>query len=81
MYEGSVTKCDSELQKTQSHKDRGTFRSTDAGPGIGGQAGCYGERNGMGLIRLTGGLEKYPCPSGPWSYPSLSKGSFHDRII
>lgn len=41
------------------------------GPDRGGQASCYGERNVMQLTCLTGGLEKYPHPSGA-SEPSIT---------
>lgn len=49
------------------------------GLGREGQASCYGERNVMRLTCLTGGLEKYPCPSGASEPSIIWKGSFHDE--
>lgn len=54
-----------------SHEAEELSEAQVLGPGRRGQACCYGERNVMQLTCLTGGLEKYPCPSGA-SEPSIT---------
>lgn len=63
----------------ESREPRALPETQVLGRGGEGQAGCYGERNVMRLTCLTGGLEKYPCPSGASEPSIIWKGSFHDE--
>lgn len=62
-------------------RNEGFPKAQVLGLGRDGQASCYGERNIMQLTCLTGGLEKYPRPSGLQSHPSFGKVPFMMRVI
>lgn len=72
-YTGLCVSVPSRSRATEgsSHEAEGLSEAQMLGPGRGDQARCYGERNVMQLTCLTGGLEKYPCPSGA-SEPSIT---------
>lgn len=67
------------LQKAAAMRAKGLPEAQVLGLDGEGQASCYGERNITRLTCLTGGLEKYPHPSGASEPSIIWKGSFHDE--
>lgn len=67
------------LQKAAATRAKGLPEAQVLGLDGEGQASCYGERNITRLTCLTGGLEKYPRPSGASEPSIIWKGSFHDE--
>lgn len=67
------------LQKAAATRAQGLPEAQVLGLDGEGQASCYGERSIMRLTCLTGGLEKYPRPSGALEPSIIWKGSFHDE--